>query len=69
MIFIEAKLDELNDEDDDENNEDDDRMSSTKSTENQLQNEKRQHRCIKQMGKLAKVNGSIEFLLPNIIYQ
>ncbi|CAF0959671.1 unnamed protein product [Rotaria sordida] len=54
----EAVLDEQTDDDDnndDDDDDEDDSSSSSKSTENRSQNEQRQHRCIKQMGKLTKV--------------
>ncbi|CAF4680742.1 unnamed protein product, partial [Rotaria sp. Silwood1] len=47
----EAILEEQIDDEDD----DDEKSSSSKSIENQLQIEQRQHRCIKQMGKLTKI--------------
>jgi hypothetical protein len=59
MIYLEAMLDEQTDEDDEE----DSSSSSSISTENRPQNEQRQHRCIKQMGKLTKVNEWIDFVL------
>jgi len=52
-IYLEALLDEQTDDDD---NDDDIDSSSSISTDNRPQNEQRQHRCIKQMGKLTKVN-------------
>ncbi|UJR22782.1 hypothetical protein I4U23_025814 [Adineta vaga] len=55
----EAQLDEQTDDDDnDDENDDMDSSSvssSTKSTNPRQQNDQRQHRCIKQMGKLTKV--------------
>jgi hypothetical protein len=59
-IYIEAILDEQTD---DEEDNDDESSSSLISTENRQQNEQRQYRCIKQMGKLTKVNLFINF--PN----
>lgn len=57
IVYLEAKLDEQTDEDDEDEDDDDDdnESSSSKATEHRLKNEQRQHRCIKQMGKLAKV--------------
>ncbi|CAF4066211.1 unnamed protein product [Rotaria sp. Silwood2] len=54
----EAILDEQTDDDNDDDgsdDDDDDDDSSLKSAEKRSQNEQRQHRCIKQMGKLTKV--------------
>ncbi len=49
MNYLEANLDEqIDDEDEDD--------SSSSSSILIPQNEQRQHRCIKQMGKLTKVN-------------
>ncbi|CAF4181696.1 unnamed protein product, partial [Rotaria sp. Silwood2] len=53
-----AILDEQTDDDNDDDgsdDDDDDDDSSLKSAEKRSQNEQRQHRCIKQMGKLTKV--------------
>ena len=50
-FYLEAVLDEQTDDDED----DEDSSASSKSTENRIQNGQRQHRCIKQMGKLTKV--------------
>ncbi len=52
MIDVEAILDEQTDDD----NDDDSSSSSSISIDNRPQNEQRQHRCIKQIGKLTKVN-------------
>jgi hypothetical protein len=51
-FYLEATLDEQTDDDED----DEDSSASSRSTENRTQNDQRQHRCIKQMGKLTKVN-------------
>ncbi len=51
LDYLEANLDEQIDDED----EDDASSSSSISIENRPQNEQRQHRCIKQMGKLTKV--------------
>ena len=53
IISLEAAMDEQTDNDDDDD--DDASSSSSMSTDNRPQNEQRQHRCIKQMGKLTKV--------------
>lgn len=58
-IYLEALLDEQTDDD----NDDDIDSSSSISTDNRPQNEQRQHRCIKHMGKLTKVNLFIYFVL------
>ena len=53
-IISEANLDEpIDDEDDDDASSSS--SSSSVSMESRPQNEQRQHRCIKQMGKLTKV--------------
>ena len=51
-FVLEAKLDEQSDEEEDE---DLSSSSSSISIDNRPEIEQRQHRCIKQMGKLTKV--------------
>ncbi|CAF2683209.1 unnamed protein product [Rotaria sp. Silwood2] len=53
--ILDEQTDDDNDDDGSDDDDDDDDDSSLKSAEKRSQNEQRQHRCIKQMGKLTKV--------------